>query len=374
MGAKPTKKQRQKIKSFVKLESYPTFKEARWINSRSDEFKVYCGPAIKAIEHMLYELPEFIKHVPVPDRPQKILGLKNSGLRYYENDFKAFESLFVPELMDVLECQLYRFCLQAYPELRDEICNAATGTNKLRTRLGVWLELMGKRMSGDMFTSLGNGFSNLMLAKFIAFVKGGSLTGFVEGDDGLFATTVNLSALDYSDLGFEVEIKELTDPTKGHFCGMTMGAQNEILKDPRRVFQNFGWTSSFIGAGNAVMDGLLRSKALSLLYEMPNCPIVGVLARTALEITSGVDAIEHRELYLQSKSLSELTEHAETRCGPFTPSPEARDVMKELFGIEPEVQLAVEAAIERHDMQFVADLLPPSSENQFYYERYLEFD
>jgi hypothetical protein len=52
--------------SFVKDEHYEGWKYPRLINSRSDQFKVFIGPTIKAMEHLVYShLPEFIKHVPV---------------------------------------------------------------------------------------------------------------------------------------------------------------------------------------------------------------------------------------------------------------------------------------------------------------------
>jgi len=365
-GAPPSKRDRSKIKSFVKLESYPTWKEARWINSRSDAFKVYSGPAFKAIENQLYQNPWFIKHVPVPDRPALVVGLEHAGLRYYENDFKAFESHFTPELMNACECRLYKHCLVNYPELAKVICDTLTGVNRLSTRRGVRAVVKGRRMSGDMCTSLGNGFTNLMLILFIAKQKGGTARGFVEGDDGLFAVDFQLSALDYAKLGFEVEIKEVPTPSHGHFCGMTMTSSLEVIKDPRRVLQQFGWTSSYIGAGNRIMDELLRSKSLSLCYELPQCPIVGVLARTALSLTEGI-AIAHT-----TSSYRECPTNFTGPTGPFAPSDEARLLTAELFKIPIEVQLAVEAAIKEHDMELVSQLLPPSLESAAYYDRYIE--
>lgn len=356
------------------MESYPCFKEARWINSRCDEFKVVAGPAIKAIEEMLYTNPHFIKHVPVPLRPEKVLGLRQAGRRYFENDFKAFESLFTPELMDVLEIRLYKYCLRDYPELADQICAAARGRNNLSTRAGVFLSILAKRMSGDMWTSLGNGFSNLMLALFIADVLGGELDGFVEGDDGLFATNFSLSALDYSDLGFEVEIKELPDPTLGHFCGLTMSGSLEVLKDPRRVLQTFGWTGSFIGAGHQVMDQLLRSKALSLAYELPQCPIIGVLARQALDITEGIEARHDIDWYHRNDHFLEFINRKTLSLPEFAPSVDARNIVACAFGIPVETQVAVEKAIESHDFDLVAQLLPAPSDMQLYSQRYLEYD
>jgi hypothetical protein len=350
----------------VKLESYPTWKEARWINSRSDAFKVYSGPAFKAIEEQLYQNPWFIKHIPVPDRPALVLGLAQAGMRYYENDFKAFESHFTPQVMNACECLLYRHCLQQYPELANVICETLTGKNCLSTRAGVRAQVNGRRMSGDMCTSLGNGFTNLMLVLFIVEQKGGIVRGFVEGDDGLFATTVELSASDYSNLGFEVEIKEIPHPCQGHFCGMTMTSSLEVLKDPRRVFQQFGWTSSFIGAGNQIMDELLRSKALSLCYELPQCPIVGVLARTALALTEGISIAHHTSAY------REVPEDFTGPTGPFAPSAEARQLVAELFHISQDQQLLAEEAIANHDMDQLALIIPPSSEVSTYYDRYIE--
>lgn len=350
-GQPPTARQRSHVDSFVKLESYPEFKEARWINSRSDAFKVYSGPAFHAIEEQLYELPYFIKHVPVPERPALIRSLKRAGRRYYENDYSAFESHFTPDFLHDCELVLYRHALSRYPELADIICSTIAGTNRLRTKAGVRLDIKGRRMSGDMCTSLGNGFSNLMLALFIAQEQGGNLEGFVEGDDGIFATDFEMTAEMFSSLGFTVKIKEHSDPCLAHFCGMTMTQDGTILKDPRRVFQTFGWTHSFIGAGNRIMDSLLRSKALSLAYELPQCPIIGQLSRTALELTEGCTPREETGLYRPAPK--------DVKIESFCPSSEARVLMEELFGISVDTQLAVEHAIREHDMLTVARLVPP---------------
>lgn len=365
-GAAPTSKQCSRIKSFVKMESYPEFKEARWINSRSDQFKVYSGPAFHAIEQEVYKHSWFIKHVPVPDRPKLIAALRSSGLYYYENDYKAFESHFLPKIMKALEIRLYNHCLRSYPELRAVIERTLTGKNRLHTDCGINPTLTGRRMSGDMCTSIGNGFSNLMLVLYVLHLKHGTGRGFVEGDDGLFATTVPLTKEDFAKLGFEVEIKRVSDPCKAHFCGMTVTDQGEVIKDPRRVFQTFGWTHSYLGAGHRVMDGLLRSKALSLAYELPQAPILGELARVALELSHGCDAYYDTGVY-RPPPVGFVGP-----TGAFSPSHQARAMVAELFDISIPVQLAAEAAIRNHDLARVAELIPPSTQNQRYYDSYLE--
>lgn len=350
-GLPPTPRQCSHVDSFAKLESYPEFKEARWINSRSDAFKVYSGPAFHAIESVLYKLPYFIKHVPVPERPALVRALKRVGLRYYENDYTAFESHFTPEFLRMCECVLYEHALQRDPELARVICQTISGTNRLRTKSGVGLTLEGRRMSGDMCTSLGNGFTNLMLALFIAHEAGGHLDGFVEGDDGLFAVDFEMTSEMFSGLGFTVKIKEHSDPCHAHFCGMTMTADGTIIKDPRRVFQTFGWTHSFIGAGHRVMDELLRSKALSLAYELPQCPVIGQLSRTALELTEGCGVREELGIYRRAPRVYTPP--------PFRPTADARTMLQEHFGISIETQLAAEEAIRGHDLLKVAALIPP---------------
>ena len=208
-GGRPTRRQASHIDTFVKSEFYPTWKHARMINSRSDPFKAWSGPKFKAIEEVVYELPEFIKHTPVPMRPGKIRALRRAGRRYFQTDFTAFESHFTPKVLDVCECELYRHCLSDCADA-DFLCSVISGENRMRTRTGVTANVRGRRMSGDMCTSLGNGFTNLMLARFIVHEKGGKLEGFVEGDDGLFCTDVELDSGDYAKLGFTIKIEEVS--------------------------------------------------------------------------------------------------------------------------------------------------------------------
>jgi len=350
----------------VKLESYDEFKEARWINSRSDYFKAYSGRFFKAIEKAVYQVPNFIKHVPVPERPAMIAALRKAGYYYYENDYKAFESHFTRQIMDVCELTLYRHCLQSYPDDAEFICNVIGGRNRLHCGNGVSVEVDARRMSGDMCTSLGNGFTNLMIYLFICERKGLTGEGFVEGDDGLFALTGELSVEDFSALGFTVELHKLEDPCEGHFCGMSCSQSLQLVKDPRRVFKTFGWTSSYIDAGWNVMDSLLRSKALSLAYELPSCPILGVLAREALRATRGVK-VTHAEKHWGRYIPADESEIAE-----FAPTVETRLFFEKKFLIDVPTQLIVEGLIRDHQFDQIKYHIPPTSDELLYSTRYVE--
>jgi len=362
-GGRPTIRQCSHIDTFVKSEFYVTWKHARMINSRCDAFKVWSGPRFKAIEDAVYALPEFIKHIPVPERPAKVAEMRKVGRRYYATDFTAFESHFTPEVLDSIECELYRWCLCDDVDA-EYLCQALMGLNKMRTRTGVRAEVHGRRMSGDMCTSLGNGFTNLMLAKFLVSEKGGTLTGFVEGDDGLFATDVELTSADYASLGFTTKIEEVFDPCTASFCGMIFSESGEIIRDPQKFLMGFGWTQSFINAGPRIMDELLRAKALSTCYETPQCPIVGAMARYALKCTEHVHPRFVRDGY--HEVLPDVINVPE-----FCPAVDTRELFATVYGIPVNVQLTIEHQISVGDMGSVSVLLPPSDVQLDYASKYV---
>jgi hypothetical protein len=366
-GGKPTRWQARRIKSFVKTEPYPQYKHCRMINSRSDSFKVFSGPLFKAIEDVVYALPEFIKHVSVPDRPACVRGLRKAGRHYYSTDFTAFESHFTRPVMEVLELQLYRHCLSWCPEYAHFICDTLSGPNNMSTHTGVKATVQARRMSGDMCTSLGNGFSNLMLAKYIAHKQGKEIYGYVEGDDGLFATEAELSTEMYAKLGFTIKIMEVADPCEASFCGMVFADSGQIVRDPVDYLATFGWTSSFIGAGPKIMDELLRAKALSSVYETPHCPIIGALARAALRRTRHVNPRWVEDGYHNHDRVP----RDESALPRFAPTADTRELVFKLYGIDARTQVYIENLIEAGEMNF-ASLLSAHPHYAHYAARYVE--
>lgn len=363
-GGRPTRKQCSHVDTFGKSEFYDTLKHLRLINSRSDFFKVFAGPRFKAIEDVLYELDAFIKHTPVRERAAKIRSLRYAGRRYFQTDFTAFESHFTPDVLRAIECELYNWCLQDDADC-SLLMNTLMGWNKMRTKSGCSAEVKGRRMSGDMCTSLGNGFTNLMLALFLVHEKGGTLEGFVEGDDGLFSTDVPLTKEDYEHLGFTIKVEEIDDPCKGSFCGMIFSESGEIIRNPRKFVQGFGWTQSFISAGPRIMDELLRAKALSTVYETPQCPIVGAFARYALAKTKGVSPRFVLDGYHQAvpRDASNLP--------AFAPSSDTRELFEEMYNIPAATQIAIEEAVARGDFDEVSSLMPPTWEQADFTSKYV---
>lgn len=365
---RPTLRKCKRVSTFVKREHYNEFKHARLINSRCDAFKVFSGPYFKAIEHELYKRQEFIKNIPIPDRPALIKQLVGKGKYCYQTDYTAYESHFSSQIMDAIECELYRHCLSNYPDDAEFICKVLTGTNKMRTRTGISARVIARRMSGDMCTSLGNGFTNLMLTKYLCDVQGKELHGFVEGDDGLFVTDAILDGSMYEKLGFTIKMEKVSDPCHASFCGMIFGESEQIIKDPRGVFNGFGWTSSFLSAGPKIMHELARAKALSLCYELPHCPVLRPLADLSLRKTRG---------YLPRFDENSYRYHMgvykdEARIPPFAPTMQTRELFYDKFGISIKTQIEVETLIREDRLNEIHRYIEPTYDQELYCQLYVE--
>lgn len=335
------------IKSFAKRETYMSYKHARGINSRSDVFKCFVGPAFSAIERVVYDSPCFIKHVPVKDRPRFLVERLGSYTGpWYESDYTSFEGSFSPEFMYHCEMVLYRYMLTNYPGVYHHIAKAMLGVNECKFK---WfsISVRGRRMSGEMCTSLGNGFTNLMLALFCAQKSGVSIDIIVEGDDGLFCTNGPIDTSYLSRFGFDLKLITHHSILQSSFCGLQLTSELTSMTDPRKVLCNFGWSHSWqCFGGPRVKLGLFRAKSMSLLYEHPRCPILTTMALRGLELTSGVRAIFSTNWYekqLESEVRSNVNwVYGEVRKG-ITLS--MREEFSELYGIAVGEQIAIENEI-----------------------------
>lgn len=296
------RRQERRNSSFVKREHYLTFKEARLINSRSDKFKAETGPYFHKIEEVVYGLKWFIKHVPVASRPKEILGMWQPGCCVIETDHTAFEAHISPRFMRCGEMQLYAYMVRGLPDGRDFIdmtVRALTGRNECvfggkRGLEKLLVGIDGTRMSGDMCTSLGNGWTNLSLMKFAIHKLGGKCDGRVEGDDGVFMVTgLQPGSHVFEHLGFKIKMQARADISYTSFCGNIFAPESLVnLTDAFKQIAKFGWSMSDQRFGTHVTRmGLLRAKALSLLTTNAGCPILNAFAHWAERATRGVDLV-----------------------------------------------------------------------------------
>ncbi len=292
------------LKCFMKEEFYPSiFKEARGIFSRSDEIKVLIGPIIKAIESHQYLNKNFIKHIPVADRPTYISEHLAGVGPIAETDYTAFESHFDPEMMELLDFSFYDYMTSNISDSTKSILYNFSDTNTCYFKEFV-LQIRGTRMSGEMTTSSFNGFANFCLLEFVACYsnafhkkEGTQLHSFdqiyfvlsreeildnmvncvIEGDDGLARYPYGVPDKNlYDECGLKLKLEVKESISTASFCGIVFDEDDkENLTDVTKHLIKTGWLSSkYVGAKLTKRKILLRAKAFSLAHQFPNCPVL----------------------------------------------------------------------------------------------------
>jgi len=286
-----------RCKSFMKHESYaaPEWKHARGIFSRSDEYKCAVGPIFHLIEKELFKHPAFIKYVPVAERAKYIMErLHREGALYIATDYTTFEALFVRKLMEACEFRLYSHMVKLLPEARDfdRHMDKVLGGENVCTFKWFVLRVLATRMSGEMCTSLGNGFANLMLLLFAAEKAGCEVIPCVEGDDGVARVEQGPppTAEFFLRLGLIIKLVKHEDLETASFCGLIFDTEElRNVADPKKILASFAWTEGrYANARGTILKQLLRCKAMSLAYQYPGCPIISALANYGLKVTEGV--------------------------------------------------------------------------------------
>lgn len=340
---------------FGKDEVYPEFKHWRGINSRSDEYKCLVGPTFKAIEKEVFKRPEFIKKIPVAERPQYIVDrLYRNDCYYIQTDYTAFESLFVGELMEACEMQLYKHMTKRLPHQErfiKLIRTAMLGVNICRSK-HFDVSVKATRMSGEMCTSLGNSFSNLMFLKFMAKRKGcRSVKAVIEGDDGLSSMYgPKLTAEDFARLGLIIKLVIFENLHEASFCGLIFDPSDLInITDPFKILLTTFWTKNqYARSSDSVLRALLRAKCMSLLSQYPGCPVATAMGRYGMRMTSRYDGkmrkiiLTHRMPTYEREKLISALHYYDFKYVDTPPPTNTRFLMEKVFGLSVENQIRIE--------------------------------
>lgn len=359
-GGVPYHKVRE-IKTFTKGESYPEYKYPRLINARSDYAKVLIGPFFKAIEKKLFSLPWYIKKIPRAQWPTYIRDrCGRLGVKCIATDYSSFESSFTPEVMEHLEMVLYEYMMgKCASEFEVEFVRDLMGINKLSSA-GFSMKCVGRRMSGEMNTSLGNGFSNLMLMLFVLFELGCTdISGVVEGDDGLFVFNGPVpSSADFRSLGMEIKLDEHRNYNEASFCGVVFAeGVGDNLMNPLTVLCNQTWVSrDYATATDRTLRSLQIVKALSTLAQLPGCPIVQEVAKWQLR-TAGYEPKEKNQILkwaLSQRNTGWWTRKVleDVEASTLDPRPvdyRSRLLVESKYGFSVEAQLQLESLFENSD-------------------------
>lgn len=354
----------RRVNSFVKDETYGMVaKHCRVINSRHDLFKCLVGPIFKLIEKQLFSLPYFIKKVPVADRPKYIFDLLYSeGAEYVATDYTSYESHFTREVMESCEFVLYDYMTKNLPFFREgnlagksfmDIVSSVLGGKNYCCFKTFTLVLEATRMSGEMCTSLGNSFSNLMALLFLCEKKGATAMAVVEGDDCLGRVIGDCPTTeDFAELGFTIKMEKHTKLEEASFCGLIFDLEDLVnVTDPREVLLNFGWAGTpYVQCKDIRLMELLRAKALSYAHQYPGCPIIQSLAFYGLRITKHISLTrfieKSRSLSMWEREQLMLAISEQKTIKPREVPINTRHLVAEKFGLSIQDQLEIESYLD----------------------------
>lgn len=340
-----------KVKIFIKDESYPDYKYPRGIWARQDAFKAVCGPIFRAIEERVFKLPFFIKKIPKSQRAAYIMQyIKQEGFFYQCTDYTSYESLFTTDLMEVCEFELYKFMLQHHTDQLSKLrmLFGILGGINLVENIFFTFAVLAKRMSGEMNTSLGNGFSNLMFMLFAFDTYKINFRGpVVEGDDGLVAVDRPIPKDYFTDMGLNVKVEIHDELSEASFCGMVFDQDEMInIRDPIKVLLEMPYVPRrYAYSSEKVHFSLLKSKALSLLWEYPGCPILSKFGTKIIQLLSGYE-IDVK--YVDDKFQQELLIGYLRNPPPFRETGiKTRLLMEKVYGINVSSQIKIEYEISQ---------------------------
>lgn len=290
LNSEKTEEALRKKKGFVKKEFYNEPKYHRIISSPDNLEKVVQGPLAHAIEEKLFALPFFIKKVPRDQWPQYIADIcEGEGLNCYNSDYESFEASFVVEVKKAVELQLAKYMLSNFLcELGAVDILSRTCRVVIMSKLFVgWMK--ARRHSGEMTTSLFNGFSNLVVNAFVALKINGAtiFRGVVEGDDGLFVHNGRQpQPSQFEQLGFKIKIIHISKFYEASFCGVVFHPDSmRTLANPWKALLTVSWASDeYLRSTKETRRKLGIVKGLSYLAQYPGCPVIQAISCWLLRV------------------------------------------------------------------------------------------
>lgn len=345
------------------IEKIGGFKWSRMVNSRTDRSKPLYGPITHAVEHMLFFRSKlakyFAKGTNLKDLPALMMRLWRPDSEFGATDHTSFEAHITAKISEICECQLYKYAVSGlsnrdyYYQLFDAL--SADQNLKMNNDSSKFKCTTQARMSGDCCTSLGNGFTNLMIMMFIAHKKGWKeFDGFFEGDDGIFRIDGEKpTSEDFADLGFTIKLETSKNLNELGFCQRYFTSDLLNVINPVKALVHSGWTRSpLMHGGTAILRQLSKAKAFSLICEAPRNPITSAMARWIIRCTQNErlrysqadpQAYLFNQTLLDSKGAvnwSYLDECLETsRLGP---SMEQRTLVEKLWNVSINDQICIE--------------------------------
>jgi hypothetical protein len=276
--------------------------------------------------------------------------------------------------MKIFDLQLFDFMTQNIHDDCVKLCKHLAGMNEVIFREYIY-KIKACRQSGEMPTSLFNGFANFCLLYFLNVVTSKykkntglslkSINDFtfdidvkdlfefelpcvVEGDDGLSLFRERIDETLFEECGFNVKLEHRENVAESKFCGIVSDEiRLQNVADPIKHLVNLGWVGSkYVGAKTAKKKMLMRSKAFSILAQYPNCPVLLPMALYVLRLThhlhkATIDLVrKNQKGYQKLDLLKFMVEHANKY--DYVVAAENRIIVQTHFGLEIIDQIKIE--------------------------------
>lgn len=289
--------------------------------------------------------------------------MNNEFMKFQATDYTSYESHFTTDMMDDCEFELYRYMSSknVKAKLLCRLIFKILATNNIAKSKYFSVKTDAKRMSGEMNTSLGNGFSNLMFLLYACHKYELRYSGpIIEGDDALIGLDKPIPEQYYKDMALNVKLEFVDDISEGSFCGLVYDPIELInIREPLEPLCTTTWiTRKYAACNKNTYYSLLRSKALSLMFEYPGCPILYNYGRKLFDLlkeyeikfdcTNSYDRIRFLRMHEQYKE--NILPYKETGL-------RTRLLMEKIFKIPVSAQLLLEQEIEKMSLE---DMTLPS--------------
>lgn len=295
-------------KVFLKNEPYEEMKYPRCICPREDVIVAQFGPIIHALEEYIFHASPLSKYFVKGLTPEEqIAKLKtefpDSGV-FIETDYSSFEGSFNPLYQHLVEITYFRHMLKFNPFYLHQLEHLYKGTH-LRCPF-YSIHTKGSRMSGDLWTSLMNGLSNLSNMLYLMNKLGVTGTGVVEGDDGLF--TVSSRAIQpqhFAALGFNIKLEYTYALNHCCFCQKIFHPDTLHLICPPELLNRIGWCDNKLYFKQPKLwKPLLLAKAYSYLVLYPCSPMISPCMK---KIIKSIEPINYLEVIRKFKEKQKLS-------------------------------------------------------------------
>lgn len=346
------------VNCFPKNEFYPKDgKEARCINGCDEMCKCYMAPIVHAIERIVFRNTHFIKGLDEHQKAWRILKKSRPWSRFASNDMTSFESC-QHYLFQEIERIMWQHFLANHPALLQNVMKLYDYRHcRFMKNKKLWFRLNSGRMSGDSFTSLGNGWANYWMITW-AMDKQGVIGDFlVEGDDCLVMTHDPFTFKSLNYLGMICKDEYSSDLNEMAFVSIRQ-CNGQPVPDLKRLLPKFGKIKNATTVKKfhkhpalfeREMYDYLYTKSICYLAAYPGIPILQEMCLLCMKY-----ATEHGAKFnlkvVGDKHFQRKFNKIDTQLNYARPvTNEMREFVHRYFGILPKVQIDIENEIRSQE-------------------------